>query len=196
MILNYQVFLKNSFIHKYIYTFIHTTGISEIVKDSVLIKCSVFVVTASTIAQVFGADATFYLYLFEDNAGTAKILDTGNRVLLFVTALVWAFAKFRWLRLIMIRYNTCFITFGQLSFSEKRYLLVQVPTILFGIMRVFWYFFYSSEVQNGYWLSQTESSLIVDVSAQYLFLAIASSKRLQLYSLLSNRGSILLTVFK
>ena len=156
-------------------------------------------VTASTIAQVFGADATFYLYLYKDNAAMGQILATFNRVLLFVSALVWAFAKFRWFRLIMIRYKTCFIKFGQLSFSEKRYLLVQVPTILFGIMRVFWYTFYTdgtleSEAQKGYWPSQTESSLIVDISAQYLFLAIASSKRLQSYSLLSNRGSILLTV--
>ena len=190
MILNYQVFLK-------IHSYIHTTGISEIVKDSVLIKCSVFVVTVSTIAQVFGADATFYLYLYEDNAAMGQILETVSRVLLFVSAVVWAFAKFRWLRLIMIRYKTCFIKFGQLSFSEKRYLLVQVPTILFGSMRVFRYTFYTSEneVQKGYWPSQTENSLIVDISAQYLFLAIASSKGLQSYSLLSNRGSILLTVF-
>ncbi len=150
-------------------------------------------VSVSTIAQVFGADATFYLYLYEDNAAMAQILETVSRVLLFVSGLVWAFAKFRWLRLVMIRYKTCFIKFGQLSFSEKRYLLVQVPTILFGIMRVFRYTFYTSEndeVQKGYWPSQTENSLIVDISAQYLFLAVASSKGLQSCSLLSNRGSI------
>lgn len=83
----------------------------------------------------------------------------------------------RWPRLVAIRQNSWIMRFGQLTLSEKRFLLTAIPFVFFTTLRAIWFAMYTATSKNiNFWQSQTEFSLIVDLSAQYITLVFVSSK--------------------
>ena len=150
---------------------------SEIVKDSLLVNCSVAMCTVLTVLTVLGAYSTYYRYLYQADPKNIEIFDIANRVPMIICFGTYIFMNYRWFRLVTIRHNSCMIPFRRLSISEKRFLLSTLPIIFFTIIRGVGFTLYSSSSSSsqGYWTIQTELSLMLDQSGQYLTLAIASS---------------------
>ena len=146
-------------------------------KDSILVNCSMAMCTVFTIIMVLGAYSTYYRYHYQDDPKTIQIIEIANKVPIVVCFGLYFFTYYRWFRLVTIRHNSCMIRFGRLSISEKRFLLSTMPIVLFTIIRGISFTLYSSSGNSsqGFWNNQTELTLMVDQSGQYLTLAIASS---------------------
>jgi hypothetical protein len=147
------------------------------VKDSILVNCSIAMCTVFIMIMVMGAYSTYYRYLYEDDPKTIVIIEIANKVPIIICVGIYTLTYFRWFRLVTIRHNSCIIPFGRLSISEKRFILSTMPIVFFTMIRAVSFFFYSSSsrTSQGFWTTQTEFSLMVDQSGQYLTLAIASS---------------------
>ena len=130
--------------------------------------------------MVLSAFTAYYRRFFRDNFAIVTTMVMANRVTIIISFIIYVFSLCRWFRLISIRQNSWMIRFGHLSITEKRLLVSIIPFLINAILRIVKYTKFTAGSDNdvGFWESETESGLIMDVSGQYLSLTLVSSKLL------------------
>eukprot|EP01036_Dinobryon_divergens_P032021 gene32021-41526_t len=189
-----------------------TAAYSEIAKDSILLygHCILFTLLVTTLT--FHANITFYKHLNGHDLRTVSTLNVLARVTNVCTFSTYLYVGvYRWYRVFTLRQNSYLVRFDRMTIGEKRIILNLVPIIVFNLFRVVYSNFYiSRDGDVSYWESQTEFSLMIDLCAQYFFLALVARifklelswrsvdgslhKKLDWVQILADRSHVTLTI--
>ena len=153
---------------------------SEIAKDSILLYGHCILFTLLVTLLTFHANITFYKHLNWHDPSTLSTMNVLARVMNACTFSTYLYVGvYRWYRVFTLRQNSYLVRFDHMTIGEERIILNLVPIIVSNLFRVVYSNFYMSRDGDvSFWESQTEFSLMIDLCAQYFFLALVASKLL------------------